>query len=242
MRRRVRPIYQDTFVRRRRWLIAGVVICVLAVIIALIAWWQLRNPRPNTKTYPVLGVRISQTDGTQDYTKLQKVGVQFVYLKATEGASYFDDNFATNYSQAQGSDMRVGVYHYFSFTSTPTRQAAAFFKNVGNDIGDLPIGVEVSAYTTVPSTAKLTKKLTAFVSALRIHYDAKVMLIGTQEMLAKVKTVSPDAPRMVISSSTRAGKKGTFWQYATAAKIPGGDGSTYRTVVFTNTQSSFDGM
>ncbi|WP_164847985.1 GH25 family lysozyme [Lacticaseibacillus hulanensis] len=235
---RVKPIYSNTFTKRRKVAVVALIVCVIVALAGGIAWLQLRNPRPNARNYPVLGLRISQSDGSQDYTSLHKQGVDFVYLKATEGASYFDDNFETNYSQASGAGMRLGVYHYFSFTSAPAKQAASFMEHVGENTGDLPIGIEVAAYTKVPDDAKLRQQLTTFIADLRQHYTQQILLIGTPDMLSKVQTVSPDAPRMVVSDKQRAGKQGTFWQYASDAKLPGGK-TRYHCVVLVGTKAAF---
>lgn len=83
MRRR-RVIYANTYQHRRRlWFLlisAGVVAALV------IGWWLLRNPRPDPTAYPVLGVRLDQTDGVQDFDRLRSSRVSFVYLKATEGS------------------------------------------------------------------------------------------------------------------------------------------------------------
>lgn len=228
---RVKPIYSNTFTKRRRTWITVIVVLGLAVLVGGALWLHLRNPRPNAQQYPQLGVRLSQTDGSQDFDALKKQQVSFVYLKATEGASYFDDNFDANYSQTTGSNLRVGVYHYFSFSSTPSNQAASFYKHVGGSIGDLPLAIEVTNYTTVPKQAELTRNLQQLVTLLQTHYGVRVILMGTPTMLAKVKSVAPTAGRMVISSEARAAKSAMFWEYAADAKIPGGGSTEYHCIV-----------
>lgn len=61
--------------------------------------------RPSTRQYPMLGVSISDADGYQDFHLLQQHGVQFVYLKATQGADYFSDLFLNNYWRIQGGSV-----------------------------------------------------------------------------------------------------------------------------------------
>ena len=153
---RSRVIYADTYRKRhqRRLFLLAVLIIALG---ALFVWWHQRNPRPDPQTYPVLGVRLDQTDGVQDFDSLRSSKVSFVYLKATEGSSYFDDNFNTNFNQAAGSRLSIGIYHVFSFETTPQAQAAQFTRQVGQNIGDLPIGIYLSYYTEKkPSTQWLT--------------------------------------------------------------------------------------
>lgn len=119
MKRRMTPIFQDSFQKRYWRRIVLLSLLAIAVITGIWWWLQNRTDRPNEQQYPVLGAQISQEDGYQDYQILKKESLKFVYLKATEGASYKDDNFDSNYSRAEGSGMSVGVYHFFSFDSSP---------------------------------------------------------------------------------------------------------------------------
>ena len=172
MRRR-RVIYANTYQHRRRlWFLlisAGVVAALV------IGWWLLRNPRPDPTAYPVLGVRLDQTDGVQDFDRLRSSRVSFVYLKATEGSSYFDDNFNTNFTQAAGSRVSIGVYHVFSFETTPQAQATQFIRKVGSNIGDLPIGIYLSYYREQkPSSSWLTQHLTEFITFIQQRYHRQV--------------------------------------------------------------------
>ena len=235
MRRRV--IYADTYRRqhRRWWLLAG----GLLVLGLLFVWWQQRNPRPDAATYPVLGVRLDQTDGLQDFDQLRKCQVSFVYLKATQGSSYFDDQFNTSFNQATGSRLRVGVYHVFSFDTAPQAQAAQFIKEVGQNIGDLPIGIYLSYYREQkPTSAWLTAHLSKFVTAIQQHDHRQVLLMGIPAILKAVQKVTPQAPRWVISHQHPTGSGG-FWQYTTGARLPNGPQASYRAAVFMGDRHAF---
>lgn len=226
-----RPIYADTYERRHRRLLIGLII--VAVIIAGIGgwWWLHRNPRPSARHFPVMGVRVDQADGTLDAEALQAGGAEFVYLKATQGASYVDDQFATNYSRA--ATMTVGVYHYFSFDSTPAAQAANFIDHVGADTGSLPIGIYLTYYgpyaSDPPKAATFRAHLSALVQALHQHYQRPVMLMGSPAVLAAVKNVATGSPRWVISEKQPA--SGQFWEYATAKLPHGTTDKTYASAV-----------
>jgi len=45
------------------------------------------------KMYPVWGVDVSSHQGKIDWRVLKKQGVQFAFIKATEGSSFVDKNF-----------------------------------------------------------------------------------------------------------------------------------------------------
>ncbi|WP_054715614.1 GH25 family lysozyme [Lacticaseibacillus manihotivorans] len=183
-----RPIYADTYDRRRNITIVILVIVVLAAIGVGVWWWGHKNPRPSEAKYPKLGVRMSQADGVLDASELEDGGVSFVYLKATQGASFVDDNFATNESRA--GNLKVGAYHYFSFDSTPQAQAENFIKHV-SDAGELPIGIYVTYYgnyaSDPPKASVVAAKLTTLINFLQAYYQQGVVLMGSPSTLAKIK-------------------------------------------------------
>jgi len=232
---RRRPIYAETYQKRQRliWLVAS--LAALLILALGITWWLNRNPRPNPKVYPVMGVRLDQSDGAQDFTSFPSD--TFVYLKATEGASYLDDEFAINYDRAIGRGLHVGVYHYFSFESTPQAQVAHFLTKV-SDFGDLPIGIALTAYREeLPSDTALTQQVQTFMTLLQQRVNRTVVLMGTPSMLAKVKTISPHVARWVISAQKP--KTAVYWQYSNAASLPGTDSSRYQSAVFMGSQNAF---
>ncbi|KRM87848.1 GH25 family lysozyme [Lacticaseibacillus thailandensis] len=237
---RRRPIYADTFAKRRRWAVTGTIVAVVIAVVAIFSYFALRNPRPSTRRYPVLGVQLTQSDGVQNFGHLHQLGVTFAYLKATQGSSYFDDDFNTNYDAASASSVDVGVYHYFSFDSTPDAQAAAFIKHVGSNTGTLPIGVYVTAYTQLPARATLVRHVQRFVTLLTTHYAGRqVVLIGTPTVLRELAKVTPTAPRMVISTRHRDVGSRAFWEYTTGAPLPGGSATKYVAIVYNGSRAQY---
>lgn len=231
-----RPIYADTYDRRRKIIIVILAFAVIAAAIGGIWWWLHKNPRPSVAQYPMLGVRMSQADGVLDATELADGGVSFVYLKATQGASFVDDNFATNVSRA--GNLKVGAYHYFSFDSTPQAQAENFIDHV-DSAGELPIGIYVTYYgnyaSDPPKASTVAEHLTTLINLLQAHYQQGVVLMGSQSTLATLKAVAPSAARYVIGSSRP--KTGSYWEYANAKLPNGGTDQTYDCVVYTKGSS-----
>lgn len=242
MKRRPQPIYAETYQRRYhlRW-VAGVLL--LLALVGWLFWRQVnRNPRPSESQYPVMGVLLEQSDGVQNFAELNQAGAKFAYLKATEGASYFDDQFNTNYDRGQGGPVVLGVYHYFSFDSSPEAQLAHFKKQVDQRVGQLPIGVYLEYYGTYqnepPAKATLIRQLQRFIDLLAATYHKPVVLMGMPAILSAVKTVSPTSLRWVISHQQP--KQAGFWQYTTGAKLPGGSDSVYQSAVFTGDEAAFN--
>lgn len=69
---------------------------------------------------------------------LSKQDIQFAFIKATEGSSFQDPLFKQNWEQANRKNMRIGAYHFFSYDSKGSTQAANFIKTVSLKNNDLP--------------------------------------------------------------------------------------------------------
>lgn len=69
-------------------------------------------------------------------------GIEFAYLKATEGSGFTDSRFATNASQAKAAGLDVGGYHYYTLCSPPEPQARHFTTQI-EGATDLPPVVDL---------------------------------------------------------------------------------------------------
>ncbi|WP_125706340.1 GH25 family lysozyme [Lacticaseibacillus daqingensis] len=238
IRRHVRPIYSDTYAKRRKWLTAaGVAVGLLLLVAAGVGWhwWQARR---GVAQYAVKGVVLSQADGYQDFSVLSAAGVDFAYLKATQGASFFDDDFTPNYDRGRGSAVRLGVYHYFSFDSAPEAQAAHFVAKVGKDLGTLPVGLYVTYYGAYaknpPAASTLRAQLTRFITTLHQATGKTVVLMGSPSVLAACQGLDSHIARWVISDQRP--KQAAYWQTGTWRL----DGADYTAAAFTGSQRAFD--
>ncbi len=94
----------------------------------------------------VKGINISNNDGEVDLSSVSEAGGKYVYLKATEGATFKDSYMDTYYTQCKKLDMKVGVYHYLVSTSTPEEQADNFYQMISNYNWDLIPILDVEVY------------------------------------------------------------------------------------------------
>ena len=73
-----------------------------------------------SKSY--VGIDISHHQGRIVWTEVAKENIDFVYIKATEGATYVDPCFHYNMKGATDAGFYVGAYHYFRMTSSAKEQ------------------------------------------------------------------------------------------------------------------------
>lgn len=71
-----------------------------------------------------------------DWVKAKAAGIQFAFIKATEGANYLDTEFAYNWSELQRLNIPHGAYHFFR-PSQPISQVQMFVDIVQPTEGEL---------------------------------------------------------------------------------------------------------
>ncbi len=86
----------------------------------------------------VLGLDISRYEPNVDWGLIRAQGIQFVIIKATEGATYKDSMFATHWTNAKNAGLIRGAYHYLRAGDDPNAQAQSFLASVKLESGDLP--------------------------------------------------------------------------------------------------------
>ncbi len=60
----------------------------------------------------VQGIDVSHWQGTMDWNAVAANGTRFAYLKATEGVTFVDQRFATNYAGSYDAGLLRGAYHF----------------------------------------------------------------------------------------------------------------------------------
>lgn len=74
------------------------------------------------------GIDVSEWQQEINFEQVANDDIQIVYIKSSEGTSYLDPYFETNYEEAKQQGLKVGVYHYL--TARTIREAedeAQFF-------------------------------------------------------------------------------------------------------------------
>lgn len=78
------------------------------------------------------------------------IGIDFVFIKATEGLQHTDRQFNRNWRKAQEVRLPRGAYHYFIPSRSGTGQAQHFLRQVQLQPGDLPPVLDVEQTNNVP--------------------------------------------------------------------------------------------
>lgn len=124
---------------RRYWVLRGAGLVLLLVLLAaLYGWWSFIHWTPSRDAYPVQGIEIGSSDGETDFRAFRKIGADFAYLDASEGARGRDPSFARNLRAALDAGLKVGAIHRFSPCDPAEKQAANFVTIVPRESRLLP--------------------------------------------------------------------------------------------------------
>src|SRR3954453_10276082 len=87
--------------------LAGLVIVGLAL--CFLGIW-IPNA-PSRSQYPLRGIDVSHHQGQIDWSAVKASGIQFAYIKATEGTEFTDATFAENWRNSNTAGIVRGAYH-----------------------------------------------------------------------------------------------------------------------------------
>jgi lysozyme len=100
----------------------------------------------------IYGIDVSHYNGTIMWSKIPTQGVQFAYVKASQGSRFYDGMFAGNWNDLRSiclknPGFRRGAYHFLAADSSGATQAQFYLnkleKNGGLSKGDLPPVLDV---------------------------------------------------------------------------------------------------
>lgn len=196
----------------RRWLLF-----IVAVTLLVHGWGQ--DKKQNS-----FGIDVSHHNGIISWEKVPDV--EFVYIKATEGATYVDSMYQQNIKGARARKLRVGAYHYFRTTSSVQKQFENYKKHVKKSDIDLIPMVDVEECRKW-STVQFQDSLMRFIQLVKSHYGKSPMIYSVNTFYnrycaPRFNNFHLMIGRYGINEPVIKGK-GTYtiWQKSQAGKLPG---------------------
>lgn len=224
----------------KRWKKAALVLAILlaaaAAAFALLRWrgWLLFPNETEPARWEVWGVDVSAYQGNVDWTELRRQGVEFAFIKATEGSGMVDRCFAENWENAQTAGVPAGAYHFFSYDSPGETQAENFMVQVPVTPGALPPVVDIEFYgdkaQNPPDRETVREILDPLLEKLESHYGQKPILYVTYRTYKLyIQGAYEDYPLWVTRPLLAPlDKDWTFWQYSHSARLSGYQGKEER--------------
>ena len=166
--------------------VAAVILIVAFLVARHFVLFAIESRVDPDNPYPVKGVDVSCFQKEIDWEGLEDEGYRFAFVKATEGSSLVDPNFEYNWKYANKTGMRIGAYHFLSFTTSGDDQADLFIDTVHRKWGMLPPVVDFEMYgefsSNPPSKKTVDDVLGTFLTRIESKYH-DVPIIYTNRYL-----------------------------------------------------------
>jgi GH25 family lysozyme M1 (1,4-beta-N-acetylmuramidase) len=180
----------------------------------------------------VKGVDVSYYDGDVDWSATKANGVDFAFVRVSDGLTFHDPDFVQNWQGTKTAGVIRGAYQFFRPEDDPTEQADLVISSIGGKYtpGDLPpvIDVEVSdGYGPSALAAKITTWVDRVQTALGVR---PIVYTGTyfwEDQVGGASGFGEDpmwlARYTACPSVTSPWTTWTFWQYTDTGSIGGID-------------------
>ena len=216
--------------KKFKWFILISLILFILLVAALFLTKKIRIAALWANGYEVHGVDVSHYQGKIDWHELAGQDIDFAFIKATEGSTHLDEQFARNWQKAPKEKLMVGAYHFFSFDSPGDSQAEWFIKNVGSLSGKLAPVVDAEFYgkedKNSPEEEVVRDNLQKMFSRLEKEYHMKPILYTTYSFYRRyIQGHFEGYPLWIrnvyYSPNLDFGSSWTFWQYTDRAELSG---------------------
>ena len=182
----------------------------------------------NHEKYSLLGVDVSSYQGEIDWNVIERQGIKFAFIKATEGSGMTDDYIRMNLENIADTDIYHSAYHFFSFDSAGETQADNYISAVGKDEINLPPVIDIEFYgdkfKNQPSRSEVYAILSPLVERLEKYYETKPIIYITSPLYFKYIVNSPfsDYPIWIRNVNSEPFIiDWDFWQFSDKGMLKG---------------------
>jgi lysozyme len=201
----------------------------LAGLLAALTWWVwLPSWRPPLRAGEVHGLDVSNHQGAIDWDAVAADGIDFAWIKASEGGDFVDVWFDENWQGAGDAGVLRGAYHFFTLCRPGAEQAANFLAVVPRDGTMLAPSIDLEMAGNCadrPSQQWLEAELGQFIDHIEEATGQPVLLyVGADmEQAYDIKAVF-DRPLWERHLFRRPGDPWEVWQASNLADVNGVDG------------------
>lgn len=185
-------------------------------------WWWMHN------RFAVRGIDISHYQGTIDWAAVRRDGIDFAFIKATEGTTNVDEQFTTNWHGAKEAGLARGAYHFFRPTLDGKAQAQHFLAHVKYTKGDLPPVLDLEV-TDDATAAAIRREALAWCTTVEAAWGVKPIIYTLphyadsylDSKLAAYPLWVVDLDLWLWPSESEGWPNWTFWQHSHHGSVSG---------------------
>jgi GH25 family lysozyme M1 (1,4-beta-N-acetylmuramidase) len=189
------------------------------------------------------GIDVSHYQGTITWTSVKSAGIQFAFIKATEGTTYKDPTFNANYLHAYNAKVIRGAYHFARpDLSSGAAQATYFAGNGGAWSADsltLPGMLDLEGGCYSKSASAMQSWILDFYNTYKAKTGRDILIYtspswwnsctgGWSGMYSKSPLVVANWTTASSPSIPSGFPYWTFWQYTDSGSVSGVSGAVDR--------------
>lgn len=209
---------------RTAFLFLGV--CVLLVLAIIWAYMKFIESPPyvDSDRYPIRGIDVSRHNGMMNLDAAAASGIEFIFIKASEGASFKDENFHINHAKAGHAGLKRGAYHFFRFDTDGFEQARNFLSAIEGRHLELGVAIDVEDHgnpSGIP-TDSVISRLSDMMEYLILKGFRPMLYTNRTGYEKYLMTDYPGTPLWICHfSETPFDADWTFWQFDHHARVDG---------------------
>ncbi|MGN0214037.1 MAG: glycoside hydrolase family 25 protein [Muribaculaceae bacterium] len=154
------------------------------MIIAVSGATFATHAKKRTPKATIHGIDISRHNGKIDWEKVKKnhPEIKFVYIKATEGATWVDSNYKQNFKNARKKGLKVGSYHFFNYRVSAREQFNNFIATININNQDLIPMVDFEKYGSEKNARNAVASLKEFCQLVKDHFGVSPMIYTNERI------------------------------------------------------------
>ena len=183
-------------------------------------------------SFPVRGMDAARFQTSVDWRRAKASGIEFVFLKATEGGDLLDIKFRDHWRRAGRAGIKRGAYHFYYFCTAPEVQARFFMKTVRRKRGSLPpvLDMEWNPFSPTckrrPPAAVTRAEMRVWLDLVEAHYGQRPIIYTTPRFYKENGLKAFKGYEFWLRSTAKApgqaypGQPWRFWQYTATGTLP----------------------
>jgi uncharacterized protein (TIGR03382 family) len=177
----------------------------------------------------VHGMDVAYYDDVTDWNAARASGIEFAFIRATDGTTYLDSKFPGYWAGAKAAGVLRGAYQFFRPAEDPIAQADLLLQKIGSDVGELPPVIDVEVSGSLPP-AQVAAAVHAWVTHVAAAIGrAPIVYAGLYSWPTLTGGADETTSPLWMAQYTSAPcpdiptpwTKWTFWQYSSTGSAPG---------------------
>jgi lysozyme len=188
-----------------------------------------------THSTVLVGIDVSHFQGKVDWKKVADDGVNFVFIKASQGRHTVDPQYRRNWRETAAHGLPRGVYHYLDPSIDPLLQAEHFSHTTGGEFGSFPPVIDIEAFEG-RDAAKVRQVLRRFVEEIKNKFACKPIIYTSPDFWDELHDSEFGSYQLWLADYGKKPKlpdgwsQWTIWQYESDGVVAGVNGHVDKSV------------